>query len=306
MTSRGEETTTRRVPGLPKIERVLILADGRKADVTKAVGEVDAWLRERVLAVEVEGDLVSFCNEAPAEKLSGDRIPDLVVVLGGDGSILSAVRTFAASPVPVLGINFGRVGFLATVEVPHWRIVLEEVLQGRGVVEPRMRLRAELECKQERFRTVALNDAVVERGSRLGLVTVALHVDGEWVTDYRADGLIVATPSGSTAHSLAAGGPLLAPAMEACIVTPICPHALAHRPIVLHPESVLVLEIKHANGVCTLAVDGQGFYPLEMGDRVTLRRHPAPYPIVVRPNIDPYRRIRDRLGWSGSIVRDGS
>lgn len=304
MSTPTEETRKRRVPYVPKVERVLILADERKADVTEAVGEIDAWLSDRVAHVEVEGDLIRYCNETRDEDLCDGKCPDLVVVLGGDGSILSAVRTFAARAVPVLGVNFGRVGFLATVEVPHWREVLEEVLAGNGVVEPRMRLQVELLFGSGPARTtVALNDAVVERGATHGLVTVGLEVDGEWVTDYRADGLIVATPSGSTAHSLAAGGPLLAPAMDACIVTPICPHALAHRPIVLDPSSVLLLEVKQAPDRCSLAVDGQGFYPMEVGDRVRLERHPVAYPIVVRANIDPYRRIRERLGWSGSIVR---
>jgi NAD+ kinase len=121
------------------------------------------------------------------------------------------------------------------------------------------------------------------------------------VTDYRADGLIIATPSGSTAYSLAAGGPVLAPTLEALVVTPVCPHSLSHRPIVLGPDAELKLVLKRSSGIATLVVDGQGFYPLQQGDEVRLKRHPVPFPLLVQPGLDPYRRLRDRLGWKGSI-----
>jgi len=130
---------------------------------------------------------------------------------------------------------------------------------------------------------------------------MSLRVGDHWVTDYRADALIVATPSGSTAHSLAAGGPILAPSMNGLVVTPVCPQSLSHRPLVLHPDSVLTIEIDRSSGLTTLAVDGQGFFPLRQGDSTRVWRHPVAYPILARPGSNPYRRVRERLGWRGSF-----
>jgi NAD+ kinase len=133
------------------------------------------------------------------------------------------------------------------------------------------------------------------------MLELRLSADGRWVTDYRADGLIIATPSGSTAYSLAAGGPVLAPQMEGLVVTPICPHSLSHRPIVLEPQARLELVVSRASGITTMVVDGQGFLPLSEGATVELARHPESYPLLVQPGLDPYRRLRDRLGWKGSF-----
>ncbi len=285
------------------MERVLILADGRKSDACVLLKEIEQWLLPRVKQVATEDDLIRYCSETRVSEFKPGELPDLVVVIGGDGSILSAVRTFATDVVPVLGVNVGRVGFLATVDLPNWSSVLEEVLAGDGVLEPRMRLEAELvRSGGDSLSSVALNDAVIERHPGHGLPTYTLEVDGEWVTNYRADGLIIATPSGSTGHSLAAGGPLLAPAMAGWIVTPICAHSLAHRPMVLHPDSRISIRLLETGSPCSVAIDGQGHIQMDVGDELRLARHPVSYPLVVRRGIDSYRRIRDRLGWSGSMI----
>ena len=234
---------------------------------------------------------------------AGQDLPDLVVVLGGDGAILGVVRAYADQPVPTIGINFGRVGFLASVPSGHWREALEPTLRGRAPVEPRMRLEARLEgVGGAPVRAVALNDVVVGRGATQGMLTVGLHVDGDWVTDYRADGLILATPSGSTAHSLSAGGPILFPSMGAIVATPICPQGLSYRPIILRDTSHLEVVVQASSGITTLAVDGQGFFPVREGERVRIQRHPQPYPLLSWEGLDPYRRLRERLGWSGLLA----
>ena len=285
------------------VERVLVLADSEKADVTRLLEDLEPWLRSRVGEVQVERNLRAFCDES--EGLGAPRIdaqPDVIVVLGGDGSILASVRAFTNSPVPTLGINFGRIGFLASVRVGEWEPALEEVLTGRAVIEPRMRLTAEFETRNgSPVSAVALNEVVVARGATQGMLTLSLSVGDQWVTDYRADGLIVATPSGSTAHSLAAGGPILAPSMTGLVVTPICPQSLSHRPIVEHPGSVLRITVERSSGLVTMAVDGQGHFPMFEGDRAVVRAHPVPFPLLSRPDSNPYRRVRERLGWRGSF-----
>lgn len=287
------------------VNSVLLLADLAKEGVEKFRARFQPWLETRVERVVLEGDVRAFCKRREtldAAAAARERY-DLVIVLGGDGAILGAVRAFGEAPVPTLGINFGRVGFLASTPASRAQEVVTGVLEGRGVLESRMRLETRLWRKREAraVRPIALNDVVLQRGATQGLLTLTLDVDGVWVTDYRADGLIVATPSGSTAHSLSAGGPVLAPEMLALVVTPICPQALSHRPIVLHPDSRITVSVTTCAGVISVAVDGQGFYPLEQGDKVELARHPLAYPLLGFPGLDPYRRLRSRLGWSGSI-----
>jgi len=286
-----------------EINRVLVLADRGKADVDDLVQRLEPFLRKRVSHVIVEGDLRGWCKAA--DKRGGvpvGEVPDLVVVLGGDGSILSAVHAFASCPVPILGVNFGRVGFLASVPTSEWRPALEEVLEGRSMIEPRTRLSVSITSGGEApIHDIALNDVVLSRGSFQGMLSVGMEVDGHWVSDYRADGLIVATASGSTAHSLAAGGPILSPTMGGFVVTPICAHALSHRPVVVEPLSEIHLIMTECLGVVTLAVDGHGFYAVQAGDELTVKAHEIPYPLLSRQGSNPYRRLRDRLGWRGSF-----
>jgi NAD+ kinase len=285
----------------------LILADGHKPEVTRLVAELEPWLAERVGHVRVVGDVHAF-SSTDAE--SSER-PELVVVLGGDGAILSAVRAFARDPVPTLGINYGRLGFLASAQNTEWREALKEILDGRGLREPRMRLAVGLgrdargPGARRELVAVALNDVVIARGATQGMMSVALRVGGAWATNYRADGLIVATPSGSTAYSLASGGPVLAPSIDGIVITPISPQALSHRPIVLNADDELEVEVVDITGPATLVVDGAAQGSLERGDRVRIARHPVPYPLLSPPWLDPYKRLRDRLGWRGTVRDDG-
>ncbi|MDP6408238.1 MAG: NAD(+)/NADH kinase, partial [Planctomycetota bacterium] len=250
-----------RKPFEREVRRALVLADSSKTEVDALLEELEPWIAERVGTVDVVRDLRTFTAEA--ERRRGKpvaELPDLAIVLGGDGSILSCARAFARHPVPTIGINFGRVGFLASVEVRDWEVALEEVLTGESVLEPRMRLTAEVNGgRGAGGRKIALNDVLVERGAVQAMLTLSLRIGEQWVSDYRADGLILATPSGSTAHSLAAGGPILAPSMRGIVVTPICPQSLSHRALVTHPDSVLHVRVEQTSGLTTLAVDGQGF-----------------------------------------------
>lgn len=291
------------------IESALVLADAKKPAVGELLAEVRAWLEERLPRVHVEEDVRGFRRRRekdPSVPPVGGR-PDLAIVLGGDGSILSAVRAFAGDPVPTVGVNLGRVGYLAAVEATQWREGLADVLEGRGVAEMRMRLAARLSTRRPTREArpepslVALNELVLARGATQGMMSVGLRVGGRWVSDYRADGLILATPSGSTAHSLSAGGPILAPSMLGIVVTPICPHALSSRPLVLHPDDPIEVHVRAASGLVTLAVDGHGFYPLDVGDAVEIGVHPVRYPLLAPSWSDPWRRLRERLGWRGSV-----
>jgi NAD+ kinase len=280
----------------PPPRRVLLYVHSGKPQALELESRVSAYLSARVPSVEVEHDL-------NRQRGAGDDRPDLVVVLGGDGALLSAARAFQQAPVPILGINLGQVGFLASTPVSRWVETLDGVLAGRGVLEPRMRLSISRQGPGLADVAVALNDLVVTRAPDESMLHTNLRVGDAWVTDYRSDGLIVATPSGSTAYSLSAGGPILAPSMLAVVVTPICSQALSNRPIVLHPDSELEIELLSRDLTADLIVDGRRAGQLETGQRIYLSRHPVAYPLLAMPGLDAYRRLRERLGWSGNLRR---
>lgn len=282
------------------MKAVLLLADGDKPLVSEALPDIEAYLGSEGAQVETHGNVRELSLRsgfAPAQQ------PDLVVVLGGDGSVLTAARLFQDRPVPTIGINFGRVGFLASLEISGWREGLEDVLTGRALVENRMRIGARVIRAGGEIGslTVAMNDVVISRGTTPSMAQFDLISAGRQVTSYRADGLIFATPSGSTAYSLAAGGPILDPALSAIVLTPISAHALSHRPLVLGPRASLEARVSDTGGAVTLDIDGIMVEELNEGDSVRLEACEAPYPLLTIHSFDPWQRLRDRLGWSGNF-----
>ncbi len=287
-------------PAGGKIRSVLLLADGQKTRVQEALGEVESFLEGRGVTVAVHPDVRAL--RASGAALTEQDV-DLAVVLGGDGSVLTAAHAFHARPVPTIGINFGRVGFLASLEVSAWREGLVEVFEGRAVVEHRMRLEARVRRAGELEPGVmhAMNDVVISRGEAPKMAAFRLSSAGRDVSSYRADGLICSTPSGSTAYSLAAGGPILDPALGAMVVTPISAHALAMRPLVLDPSAELEVAVIDSPSPVSLDVDGRREASLSSGDAVLLGAAREPYPLLTIPSFDPWQRLRDRLGWAGRL-----
>ncbi len=271
---------------------VLIVGDAARPGVAEASERLQAALRGRaeVLGADLTGKADLTTTKAT-----------LVVVLGGDGAILSAARRLGANSAPVLGINLGQLGFLAGVRAVELERAAQEVIVARNYrVSRRMRLTATLrrsggEAEQP---IVGLNDAVVERWDARSL-SVDLIVDGEPATTYRGDGVIVATPTGSTAHSLAAGGPIVEPEMEALVVSPICAHSVANRPIVLGGEQVVRLRVGSGSRKPGLSVDGQSLVDLHDGDEVEVRRAPNPFRLAMPRGRRFFEVLRTRLHWAG-------
>ncbi|MCE9637651.1 MAG: NAD(+)/NADH kinase [Planctomycetes bacterium] len=272
--------------------RIFIVGDGTKPGAAEAAARIVERLRGRV---EVMG--VDLEARVPLEQAAAD----LIVVLGGDGSILQAVRRLGARDVPVLGVNLGRLGFLAAVHARELDDALEHmVVRGEAVLSHRMRLEVSAAHPDGRIDGpfVGLNDVAVERWDPRSL-SIDLRVDGLPATTYRGDGVIVSTPTGSTAHSLAAGGPIVEPQLEALVVSPMCAHSFANRPLVLRADQVLDLRVGPGSRSPGMSVDGQDFVKLEEGALVTVRRSPRRATLVFPADRTFYDILRTRLHWAG-------
>jgi NAD+ kinase len=256
------------------------------------------WLAERGLRVVLDEDAAEQTGGAgrPRDALTGEV--DLVVVLGGDGTLLSVARDSGERPVPILGVNLGRLGFMAEIALDEMFATLERVLGGEMKVEARMRLDVRARRgERELGRWLALNDAVAANTSLARMIELEARVDGMEVTSYHADGLIVSTPTGSTAYSLSAGGPILDPRLEAFVLTPISPHTLTQRPVVLPATSRIEVRPSGQGGEVRLSVDGQTGISLRKDDCVEVVRSEHPVRLVVSPFRNHFAILREKLRW---------
>ena len=239
--------------------------------------------------------------DAAATRKEAAKRARLLVSVGGDGTLLAAARAVGDGEIPILGINLGHLGFLTETTCEDLDHVLDLALSGRAPVEARHLLQVRKDGRQAEEGDVALNDVVISKRDIARLFRLSLFVDDEWVTDYRADGLIVSTPTGSTAYNLAAGGPLVYPGVDALVITPICPHSLSQRPIIV--PGTAKITVKLADGERTsdvqMTLDGQLGVPLEPGERVEIRRAPYSVRLVRSPGKTFFAVMREKLGWGG-------
>jgi NAD+ kinase len=240
------------------------------------------------------------------ELLSSPNDADVLLSLGGDGTLLRAARFLAGAPVPILGVNLGRLGFLTSCGSMDFEQALRAVIAGRYEAEERMVLHASAVnasgIQQEEWR--ALNDFVMHKGGFARMLTMQVHVNGEPLGAYNADGIVISSPTGSTAYSLSAGGPLVIPTLDAIIITPISPHALAIRPIVLPPNVEVTLQALEGPDEILVTVDGQVGAQFARGDKLVVRRAERAVHIVRFPGTSFFERLRVKLGWGGLPVRD--
>jgi NAD+ kinase len=274
-------------------KRVILLGDERKAGVRLAIEKVRSW-------VEEEADLVGIDLGESLDLRKAEA--DLVIIFGGDGSILATARRMGNRPIPSIGVNFGKFGFLTSIRARDVRTELTRVLRSDLVVEERLMLRAKIVGDggtEEEF--LALNEFFVGPSTVGRVVTIDVRVNGEYATTYRGDGLLVSTPTGSTGHSLSAGGPIVDPDLEALILTPVNPHSLTNRPLVLPPDTVVTAraEPDHSQSRATFSADGQVSRSLDFEERVEISRAAWRFPLVQSGFRTRYDVLRTRLGWSG-------
>ena len=228
---------------------------------------------------------------------------DCILVLGGDGTFLSAVRWIGDQQIPILGVKFGEVGFLAETAEDRLYEVLESILQNTFHTQPRMRLLVQVKRKNRRRAVeTVLNDVVINKGALARLASIDTSIDGRYLTTYRADGLIVATPTGSTAYSLAAGGPVLHPGVPAIVMTPICPFTLTNRPLIIPDASTITINLEKRSADIMLTFDGQQGLEIDDKDTIIIQKGPHPIYMISEPNQHYYDVLKAKLRWSGGKV----
>jgi NAD+ kinase len=277
-----------------------IVSRPRHDDIAAVVPQLVGWLEARSLAVlcdkETASSLPAGKRERTREELAEEA--DLIIVLGGDGTLLAAARSLGEKIVPILPVNLGGLGFLTSVTLADLYPVLEEVLAGKTRLSERTMLDTQIlrgGKTAERYR--ALNDAVFNKGALARMLDLDLFVDGDFVCSYKADGLILSTPTGSTAYSLAAGGPIVYPSVAAFVVTPICTHTLTDRPLVIPDTSKIEVSFKSGDEPVYLTLDGQVGVELQRGDRIAITKS-AHTLRLVRPSKKSYFEIlRNKLKW---------
>jgi len=282
-----------------KLESVGICLKQDQPQARGTVTRLVAWLEERSIRVLADSRCAGWLGVEAESRESLAQKVDLIVALGGDGTLLSVARATGARAVPILGVNLGRLGFLAEISLDEVLATLSKAHAGDldGVSRMRLDVRVNREGR-EIGAFLALNDAVITHAQIARMIDVDVYADSARVTTYHADGLIVATPTGSTAYSLSAGGPLLAPDLAAIVLTPICPHSLTQRPLVL-PETAEIEVVPHGRAErASLTVDGQvGVGVLEEGDRIVICRSSHPVEIVASPFLDRYEILHAKLRW---------
>jgi NAD+ kinase len=290
---------------MPAVSRVGIVAKHHLRQAAPHLADIAAWLRGRGLQPVFETATAALwpsAGEWPVrakEDLVHDV--DMVVVLGGDGTLLGMADRIgeAGLAIPILGVNFGSLGFLTEVTLPELYTALESAVTGRAGIEERLMLRATTVRGGPVFGThIALNDVVFTKTARSRLIDLSVYVGDEFLTHVKGDGLIVATPTGSTAYNLAAGGPIVQPTVDALVVTPIAPHTLTNRPIVIPSSSAVRVEPRlEERDEVFVTFDGQAGYELQSGDQVQVCRAPLPLRLV-RPSTRGYFEVlREKLKW---------
>ena len=262
--------------------------------------EVAAWLEKRELRVFFEEGLAAAMGREGLPAATLPRSVDLIIVLGGDGTLISVARAVDELQVPILGVNLGRLGFIAEVALSDLYKALEKVVRGEYALSTRMRLEAIVWRDGEevgRFRV--LNDVVINKGALARIIDMETWVNGAYLTTFRADGLIVSTPTGSTAYNLAAGGPIISPELHCLVLSPICPHMLTNRPLIVSDEAVIRVRVQFRDDDVAFTADGQVGIPLHGCDEVEIRKARIGTLLVKSPSKEYFEVLRKKLLWGG-------
>ncbi|NLE59170.1 MAG: NAD(+)/NADH kinase [Planctomycetes bacterium] len=270
--------------------RVVVVYNPDKPYVEATKATLMEDLRRRI-------DVVATGAIAETTRLAESN-PDRLIVLGGDGSILAVVRALKERQVPIIGVNFGKLGFLAEFTAEELDKNLALAVGDSAIVSPRMMITAEIAGNgRQAAQSVAVNDCVVQAGPPFRMIELSVSVNRDHLTNISGDGLVLATPNGSTAHNMSVGGPILQPETRAIVLSPISAHSLTHRPLVFAGDSVIEVVACSVNEGTTLVIDGQVSLPVHVGDRITVRRWPADFQLVRNPAQAEWHTLTTKLKW---------
>ena len=275
----------------------------QKPSVDKEVlHHLTQWLRERKRQVVMDADTAAIIGESSRyQRTDLPSLADLIIVLGGDGTLLSVARIAHPFDVPILAVNLGRLGFLTEIALPELYSTLEKVLNNQFDLEQRMLLNASLlrnGNKVDDFHV--LNDVVINKGALARIVNLQVRVNNQYMTSYRADGLIIATPTGSTAYSLSAGGPIIHPSMHALVLSPICPFMLTNRSIVIPDQSIIQVELTTEIENVRVTLDGQEGCDMLTGDVLEIKKAQTSLKLIQAPGKNYYQILRKKLHWGSN------
>jgi len=287
------------------IKRVGIVLKPHQPDALKTMCELATWLAERGITLvggpEIERERIKQQTGCAVEQVETDKLGasvDLILVLGGDGTMIATARVLGDSEVPVLGVNYGGLGYLAEFRIEELYTALESILSGNYRLDKRVMLDVELMRSDESLTSNrVLNDVVINKSALARIIEIEAYFNRQFVNSFRADGLIVSTPTGSTAYNLSAGGPVIYPSMNAVVITPICPFTLSNRPIVVPDDAVIELCLKTDQEDVALTLDGQVGFPLKVEDRVVIRKSQTTFSLVQPMNRNYFDVLRDKLRW---------
>jgi NAD+ kinase len=290
---------------ISSIKRIGIVVKPNQPDALKTICELTIWLAERGIILvggpEIERERIEQKTGCPVEEVIPEKLgacADLILVLGGDGTMIATARLMGDTEVPVLGVNYGGLGYLAEFRIEELYSALESILAGNYRLDKRVMLSVELVRQDESVtRNRVLNDVVINKSALARIIEIETYLNKQFVNSFRADGLIISTPTGSTAYNLSAGGPVIFPSMNAVVITPICPFTLSNRPIVVPDDAVIELCLKTAQEDVALTLDGQVGLPLKIEDRVVIRKSKTSFNLVQPTNRNYFDVLRDKLRW---------
>ncbi|MEP6706519.1 MAG: NAD(+)/NADH kinase [Pyrinomonadaceae bacterium] len=287
------------------LQRVGVVVKRHQPDALQTLCRLAEWLNERGIALlggpDIERERIEHETGCSVVVVPEDQLAaqvDLMLVLGGDGTMIATARMVGDTDIPVIGVNYGGLGYLAEFRIEELFEALESILKGQYKLEKRVMLAVELFRGAEHVSgNRILNDVVINKSALARIIEIEAYLNQQFVNSFRADGLIVSTPTGSTAYNLSAGGPVIYPSMNAVVITPICPFTLSNRPIVVPDDAEIELRLKTREEDVTLTLDGQVGFPLKVDDRVVIRKSPTTFNLVQPMNRNYFEVLRDKLRW---------